>query len=437
MVAPVSGALKADAGMLDGKTKGIPSATGALALGDVGRQGWNVLAENLPLPLAVLRRSAIEHNSAWMRRLLARNDAQIAPHGKTTMAPKLFRRQLEDGAWAITVATAFQIRVCRDHGINRIILANQLVGAGDIAFVLDELARDPGFDFYCLVDSPEGVARLADAARKAAIGRPLQVLLEIGYPGGRTGCRSRDGALSLARAIKAASPHLALRGVEGFEGLINGATPADAAAGVRAFLDEMVAVAVAAAGEDLFAPGPIILTAGGSAFYDLVLARFRQSGLARETRVVIRSGCYLTHDSLSYRQHFANLRARTPGVDDLGEGPQAALEVWAHVQSRPDPDKAILAMGRRDVGTDGGNPVALKWFRPGLHNAPVEIPDGHVLTGLNDQHSHMALPAGSPLAFGDLVAFGVSHPCTTFDKWRVLYLVDDAYNVIDAVETYF
>lgn len=434
MVAPVI--------TLDGKTKGLPPGTAGLALDQIGRQGWNVLAQDMPLPLAVLRRSAIEHNSAWMRRLLARNEALIAPHGKTTMAPKLFRRQLDDGAWAITVATAFQIRVCRDHGIDRVILANQLVGPRDIAWVLSELARDPGFDFYCLVDSPEGVARLAEAARAAAIGRPLQLLLEIGYPGGRTGCRTRAGALALARAVKAAAPHLALCGVEGFEGLIQGATPDEAAAGVRGFLDEMVAVALAAAGEDLFAPGPIILTAGGSAFYDLVLARFGQAGLRRETRVVIRSGCYLTHDSLSYRQHFANLRSRTPGVDELGPGPQAALEVWAHVQSRPDADKAILTMGRRDVGTDVGNPVALKWFRPGLHNAPVEMPlgqegGGHVLTGLNDQHSHMALPPGSPLAFGDLVAFGVSHPCTTFDKWCVLYLVDDAYDVVDAVETYF
>jgi D-serine dehydratase len=421
-------------GLVDQRTKGIPGGVAPFPLAEIGRRGWNVLREDLPLPLAVLKRSALDHNGRWMRGFLEMSGAAIAPHGKTTMSPELFERQLADGAWAITVATVQQLLVCREAGIRRIVLANQLVGRQAIRAVLEELRRDPDFDFYCLVDSVEGVEALARAAREAAIGRPLQVLLEGGYQGGRTGARDLGSALAVGRAAKAAGPALALRGVEGFEGLFGG-SPGETEAKVEAFLGFLVEIAAACDAEDLFAPGPVILSAGGSAFYDLVPKRLGAAGLGRETMLLTRSGCYLTHDSAMYRRFFAELEKRSPEVARLGEGPLAALEVWAYVQSVPEPGKAILTMGKRDVSPDE-MPVALAWYRPG-GAAPERLPEGHAVTGLNDQHAHMALPAASPLRIGDMVAFGVSHPCLTFDKWQVIPVVDDAYTVVDAVRTFF
>lgn len=420
--------------ILDHRTKGIPGGTKPFRLADIGKMGWNVLRGDTNFPLAVLRDSAITHNSLWMKDFLARTGASIAPHGKTTMSPQLFSRQLGDGAWAITLATPHQLQVARDFGVSRVVLANQLLGRHAIAWVLDELRRDPDFDFYCLVDSAENVAELAAAARAAKIGRPLQLLLEGGTPGGRTGVRDRATGLALARAIKAQSPYLALRGVEGFEGLLANPDRAAAEAAIRAFLDLLVGLAHDCEAEDLFAPGEVILSAGGSAFYDMVLARFEHAGLKRPTRVLTRSGCYLTHDSSRYRRHFADLVARTPGAAKDG-GLVPALEVWALVQSRPEPGKVLLTMGARDTaGND--KPVPQTWYRPGM-NAPAPIPPGHEVTGLNDQHTHMEVPADSPLAYGDLVSLGISHPCLTFDKWQVLMLVDDAYNVIGAIRTFF
>ncbi|HVH12470.1 MAG TPA: hypothetical protein VM759_05430, partial [Longimicrobium sp.] len=168
----------ADRTPLDHATKGIPGGTAPFPLDEIGLRGWNVLREELPLPLAVLRESALDHNGRWMRGFLAATGVEIAPHGKTTLSPALFHRQLRDGAWAITVATVHQLQVCRDHGIGRVVLANQLVGRQEIRYVLDELHRDPAFDFYCLVDSVEGVRMLVEAARTHPVERPLQVLLE-------------------------------------------------------------------------------------------------------------------------------------------------------------------------------------------------------------------------------------------------------------------
>lgn len=385
----------------------------------------------------MLKRSALDQNRRWMRDFLARSGATIAPHGKTTMSPRLFAEQLADGAWGLTVATVQQLQVCRDFGFSRVVLANQLVGRQAIRYVLDELRRDPDFDFYCLVDSVRGVELLVEAARSNPAGRPLQVLLEGGFPGGRTGARDLAGALAVARAVKAAAPHLALRGVEGFEGLFGGATPAETEAAVAGFLDFLVEVARACDAEDLFAPGPVLLTAGGSAFYDMVVQRFGAAALARPTRILTRSGCYLTHDSGLYQRAFEEVRRRGGASGLPSEGLRPALEVWAYVQSRPEPGKALLTLGKRDIGHDEP-PPALAWYRPGaVPRRPQPLPPGHVVTGFNDQHCHLALPPDSPLDVGDMVAFGVSHPCLTFDKWQVLMIVDDAYRVVDAVRTFF
>lgn len=423
-----------DALMLDDTVKGLPGGIAKLRLDAVAAQGWNLLREDLPLPAAVLKASAIRHNSAWMRDFLARSGSSIAPHGKTTMAPQLFKQQLDDGAWGITLATPQQIAVARRFGVGRIILANQLVGPQAVRFVLDEMKRDAGFDFYCIVDSVENVRELAKAAVLAEVGRPLQVLLEAGIPGGRTGARSMEQGMAVARAVREAAPHLALRGVEGFEGLTSG-TRQEAETQVRAQLELLVALAKACEAEALFGAGEILLTAGGSAFYDMVIARLHQAGLARATRVVTRSGCYLTHDSASYRRFFADIADRTPSAM-AGGGPRPALEVWAYVQSRPEPGKVLLTMGKRDIGADE-MPPAETWYRPGTAGLPAAVPPGHRVVGFNDQHCHMLVPENSPLQVGDMVSFGVSHPCLTFDKWQVLAVVDDGYDVVGAVKTFF
>ena len=421
---------------VDPTTKGWPAAP-ALPLREVGRQGWNFLRGDLPLPVALLKASALSHNSRWMRRFLDRFGVAICPHGKTTMAPQLFARQLADGAWGITVATVQQLRVCRRFGVQRVVLANQLVGRQAIREVLGELRADPAFWFACLVDSQESVEQLAAEASTFGQGRPLQVLLEGGYAGGRTGCRSVEQALAVARAA-AAAPELALIGIEGFEGLIARPTPAETAATVEAFLTSLVEVAKACAAEDLFAPDKkILLSAGGSAFFDQVAKAFRAAGLEREVEVVLRSGCYLTHDSKMYRQFFDQMRNRTPETGALGDGLQAALELWASVQSTPEPGLAIATLGKRDVSFDVDMPVPEQWFRPGIHERPQALGAGFDVAGLNDQHAYVRLPDDSPLRVGDLLSFGISHPCTTFDKWQLLYVVDDDYRVIEGVRTFF
>jgi D-serine dehydratase len=422
--------------LIDDGHKGYPNGIAPTRLGDIGARGWSLLRQDVSLPAAVILDSALDNNGAWMRRFLDLTGARICPHGKTTMSPQLFRRQLEDGAWGITLATVDQIRIARAHGVGRIIMANQLVERQGIRYVLDELKRDPDFDFYCLVDSAEGARLLGEAAKAHGTGRPLQVLLEAGLHGGRTGCRTEAQAIATAEAVRAAGPHLALRGVEGFEGLIKGGSAEEKQARVEAFLGFMVRLLTLGLERGWFAPGPVLLTAGGTAFFDLAAEGFARAAKGRDVMVVLRSGCYLTHDSKSYEKMFDEILARSPAAREAGGRLRAALQVWAVVQSTPEPGLALATMGRRDVGSDVDMPTPLLWHRPGM-NRPAPLPEGHAVTGLNDQHAYVQMPPDSPLRFGDLVGFGISHPCTTFDRWQLIYRVNDDYDITGAIRTFF
>lgn len=417
--------------LLDATVKGVPACAGTVRLADVGTKRWNLLAGDLPLPAAVLHYDRLLANSAWMTAFTEANGLRIAPHGKTTMAPQLFALQMAAGAWAITVATTQQLAVCRRFGVPRVLLANQPVGRAAIDACFSVLSGDDPIELHCLADSVEGVAALAEGASRDAPLSPLGVLVEVGVEAGRTGARTRDAALEVANAV-AAAPGLALTGIECFEGILP-----DTAA-VDRLLDDVLGLAEACHAQKLFADGaPIVLSAGGSAFYDRVGERFEQADLGgREVVKVIRSGCYLTHDTIGYDAAYGRILRETRLTLPPGRL-EAAIEVWAHVQSRPEPGRTILTMGKRDVSHDAGLPVPVAWFRPGAMSAPAPMPRGYAVLALNDQHCHLGTPGESPLAVGDMVAFGIGHPCTTFDKWGLLMVIDPDYTVVDAVRTFF
>jgi len=422
--------------ILDDLVKGIPGGTTGLRLGDVGRQGWNLLHEDLPLPAAILKTDILHHNSQWMTAFLGASNAVIAPHGKTTMSPQLFDDQLRDGAWAITVATIAQLQVCRRFGHQRILMANQPVGRQAVRYIVGELAADPKFELYVLADSVAGIEALANEAERVGLPHPVNLLLEGGTQSGRTGCRTMEGAMALARAIRQRAPWVALRGIEGFEGTVQGETPAEKTANARDFIDFLGAVASACQEEGLFAPGPVILSAGGSTYYDLVVEGFAKADI-NDAKLVTRSGCYLSNDSALYKTAFEDVRARSETARSVTGGLAPALEVWTYVQSLPEPGKAVLTAGRRDLSHDAGLPVPQTWYRPGTADAPQAIGPGISTLRLHDQHAEITIPDDCPWQVGDMISLGISHPCTTFDKWQVLFLVDADYNVTGAIRTFF
>lgn len=415
--------------------KGLPAPHRSLSIGAIGRQGWSLLNGDLPMPAAVLRASALQANVETMQAYAARSGVRLAPHGKTTLSPQLFQRQLDAGAWAITVATVSQLALCHNIGVPRVIVANEIIGDAETALFAELAEAAPEHEYLVLIDSVEGARQLQAAFSARPSAPAARVLIEVGMIGGRCGVRTIAEAVALADAVSHMD-RVELHGVEGYEGLIVGSDATADAEAVEAYLALVAEVFRTLREAGRFTdPQRMILSAGGSVYYDLVARAFVRNDDA-SVLPVLRSGCYLTHDAGFYRRKLADVEARGA----LGAAPdlRPALEVWSRVLSCPEPGRAILSAGKRDVSFDIDLPVPVAWFRPGLHTT-VQAMEGWRISQLSDQHA-FALSSGdaiAPLAVGDLVGLGISHPCTTFDKWPLLLEVDDAYRVIGGVRTFF
>ena len=379
--------------------------------GIAGSAGGSGIAGGAVGPVCVLRADALTHNLTAMARWCHERGVELAPHGKTHMAPQLFARQLDAGACGITAATLSHVRTYRAFGVRDVVLANELVDGAGLRWLATELDAHPDFSMVCWVDSVRGVELMTAALTAAGAERPVDVCVEVGMPGGRTGCRGPAAVDEVARGA-AASPRLRLVGVAGYEAARGHDITPDALAGVVDYLQEMRAAAVRLA--PLFEADRVIVTAGGSTYFDAVadvLTGDWPEGLA--VRTIVRSGAYLTHDD--------GLYART---SPLRAALLPALQVWAQVVSRPESGLAVLTMGRRDVSFDQDLPV------------PLRLADS-VVTKLNDQHAYLRLGAGDSVEVGGWLGFGISHPCTVFDKWQLIPELDADDRVVGLIRTFF
>jgi D-serine deaminase-like pyridoxal phosphate-dependent protein len=378
--------------------------------------------------VCTLRADALAHNLATMTAWCTRRGVELAPHGKTHMSAQLFAKQLDAGACALTAATISQVRSYRAFGVRDFVLANELVDRAGLRWLASELDSDPDFTLICWVDSVRGVDLMTAELAAAHARRPVDVCVEVGVAGGRTGCRDDATVAEVARAA-ARSSQLRLVGVAGYEAVLGHDVSPAGLTRVTEYLTQLRSAVLRLTG--LFECDDIVVSAGGSTYFDLVadvLAGGWPNGLS--TRIVLRSGCYLTHDDGLY-QRTSPLTRPGAGVDRL----QPALSVWAQVCSRPEPELALLTMGRRDVSFDQDLPAPQcirmdnGWSTAGL--------DGCEVVKLNDQHAFLRLSPDAHIDVGSWLQFGISHPCTVFDKWRLIPVLDEQDRVVELIRTFF
>ena len=405
---------------LDWRFKGLPAAWWGRTPNQVCADAPDPFRAGAVGPLCVLSHSALEHNLATMATWCAARGVELAPHGKTHMSPQLLARQFEVGATAVTLATISQVRAFRAFGVTRVVLANQLVDVAGLAWLASELDADPDFELVCWVDSVRGVELMTAALTTAGARRAVDVCVEVGMSGGRSGARGRDAVDEVALAATR-SPRLRLVGVAGYEAATgHGVTPA-ARAEVTAYLRELRD----AVDRLTFEADEVVVTAGGSTYFDLVADELTGWG-DRPVRTVVRSGCYLTHDDGLYHR-----TSPLPGF-------RPALTVWAQVTSRPERDLALLTMGRRDVSFDQDLPVPYGLLTGGQERRDPGDLHSEV-TKLNDQHAYLRVGPSDRDAVdvGTWLEFGISHPCTVFDKWQLIPVLDDDRRLVDLVRTFF
>lgn len=417
----------------DWQYKGWPSSSCASDIRKITAKKPNLFTGDFMFPVATISTSRLRHNLRTVSQFCDDIGVSLAPHAKTTLSPEIIRWQLDAGAWAITAATANHARLFRNFGVPRVLIAHELVDPAGVRWAANELAADPEAEILCLADSVAGVQIMEDALSKQPEGRPIDVLVELGIAGGRSGCRSVAEALEVAARV-AASPRLRLVGAEAYEGIIGISKSSLAAVDdllhrLRSLVQQLEEKALLDHLEE------VIVSAGGSMYTDRVADVLTSKWkLSKPVRVVLRPGCYVTHDSRHYAES-APFGLRTP-MDSYPEL-QPALTIWSYVVSRPEPGLALLGFGKFDASYDVHLPTPVSVRRRGHDDSPRPLAGELELARLDDQHAYMRVPEDFSLSVGDVVGCGISHPCTTFERWRVIPLIDNDHNVTGAIRTFF
>ncbi|MEU9217416.1 amino acid deaminase [Streptomyces sp. NPDC048376] len=410
---------------VDHRFKGLPPDAYGLTVAELAGQRRNLFTGGFTTPVLALSAERLEHNLKLMETYSARHGLAFAPHGKTSMAPQLFHRQIEHGAWGITLAVPHQVRVARAFGVRRVFLANELVDAAALGWISAELDADPDFRFVCYVDSVRGVGLMDAALTAAGASRPLDVVVELAAgEGARTGVRTEAECAAVADAVAGART-LRLAGVAGYEGEVPDADPER----VHAWLRRLVALAV-----DFDRAGrfdgldEIVLSAGGSAWFDAVADVFAEvPALSRPVLKLLRSGAYVSHDDGHYRELTPFNRVPEEGALE------PAFRLWSQVVSRPSPEQAFTNAGKRDAAYDLHLPFAQVVRRDGVERPATGIE----VTGLSDQHAWVRTTGEADLEVGDWLGTGLSHPCTSFDKWQLIPVAEADGTVVDYIRTFF
>lgn len=394
----------------------------------LAKKGWNLLAEDVGLPAAVLSESAIEKNARWMQGFSQQAGVKLAPHGKTTMAPSLFKQQLDAGAWAISLATVPQVISAYQHGVKRVIMANQLVGKYHCEQLV-ALLRDTDFEFYCFVDSVDNLRWLGEFFQHHQV--TLHVLLEIGVQGGRCGWRDLKDVSALVDVTTKYSS-ISLAGLSFYEGVIHGE---NAEQKVVDFIAEIKLLCHVLVSQKAFDTEQVLITGAGSAWYDVV-AKELTTDTSIDYVPVIRPGCYLIHDTGIYQDAQQTVMSRSQLACDIGGDLISSLTIWAYVYSVPEPGLMIIGFGKRDAAFDAGLPTPELHFRPG-NESPSQAPKHWQSVKIMDQHLMVKTHEEDDVKVGDIIVFSTSHPCLTMDKWRLINIANDNYMVHKQIETFF
>ena len=399
--------------VIEFKYKGFPIDSYGKTLEQFLATKPNLFTSNFQFPIMVLKESALNNNIAQMMSFCDSVKAELAPHVKTTMSPQLAKMQIAAGVSALTVANFWQASIFLNFGFKKMIIANEVLDPMAIAAIakINKL-KQAEIIFY--VDS---ILALEIIQKHTPSEGEQNLFIEIGTENGRGGVRELSLVEQLAQRIRA-DKRLNLIGVTGFEGAVP-----DAARGRRGekkiskFCQKIVAAAELA--YPYKSDQPFVISAGGSAYFDIVARELNKFEKPRQ--LLLRSGGYITHDHKYYEEIYP--------FASTDRSFQPAIEVWAQVISKPEKGFGVLNLGKRDIGNDLHNPIPIKSYDGQVKSFSA------VIEKLNDQHGYLRTSADFQLA--QLIGLGISHPCTTFDKWRLVPLVNDNYDVVDCLQTFF
>jgi D-serine deaminase-like pyridoxal phosphate-dependent protein len=399
--------------LIDETQKNLPLSSHGITTKKFIKSKPNLFTSGIQFPMMVLKESSLKNNISVMAEYCRSVGAELAPHVKTTMSPQIAQMQVDAGAWALTIANFWQAEIFRKFGFKKLIIANEVLDPSAIAEIAKLNAKSKA-EIIFYVDSLVGLKIIKEATPKNG---KINLFIEIGTDHGRGGVRELSLVKELAQEIKNDS-RLHLRGVTGFEGAVpNAARTSEGENAVHNFCKKIVDAAEVAF--EFKSDEKFIVSAGGSAYFEIVAEELNK--FSKPKILLLRSGGYVTHDHIYYEEIYP--------FKNTGKPLLPAIEVWSQVISAPESGFGVLNLGKRDIGCDLHNPIPFAKYA-----GKVEKFTGNI-EKLNDQHGFMR--SEDKFAVSELIGLGISHPCTTFDKWKLIPLVNDDYDVVDLIHTFF
>lgn len=423
--------------VLDPSSRGVPPGFGELTSRTIAVQHWHPSDGAMSLPLLSLDLAIYDDSRAAMFDVCAEFGIGIAPHAKTPMAPALARNFVEQGAWGTSVADLRQAGVMLRYGLRRLLIANEIGGLNAIKRLAQLLSVYRDAEIHLFVDSVEFVQSLAAIWAVDKHLPTIHLLLEVGC--GRGGVQTQGEIEALLSCLgKVDEPRLQVSGVAAYEGTTNRPNE-DELQNALCDLFDRVGSALRAVREFVGPDKPLLLSAGGSSLFDYVIVHCvpmtKRDG---NTMLLLRNGACFFSDHGPIRDRLQALASRKL----LGEAAslriaksfRPALRLWAEVLSTHSDGTVICGLGLRDAAHDQGLPVPFYLWREGRRAA--DINGSGNLTKLNDQHAFVQIP-GVEVQIGDVVEFGVRHPCTTIDKHDLIYGIGENEKIQTVFRTFF
>jgi D-serine deaminase-like pyridoxal phosphate-dependent protein len=328
-------------------------------------------AADLKTPALVIDLDAFERNVRKMADHCRASGISLRPHAKTHKSAEIARRQIAAGAIGQCCASLEEAEMLVGAGITSVLVTSPQVAEVSIRQLLALSAACPGL--MAVVDSPQMVERLAQAA--FAAGQRLKLLVDIDIGHHRTGTLPGKPACSLASAITK-SRNLEFMGIQGYAGhLMHLADRAERQARSVAALDALRLTRDQLSGMGI---GPRIITGGGTGSFDI--------DHAEQVLTELQAGSYVFMD----RQY----------NDVWTDGPpfETSLFVLTRVVSANHPGMATTDAGLKAFSTDADAPLIAFGPKPGA-----------AYSFFGDEYGRVTLAEDDAIRLGDAIACIAPH----------------------------
>lgn len=427
---------------IDTKFKGLLNLK-KIKIRDIPNKKWNILKQDIQFPILTINENKFNKNLISMKKYSDANNVYLAPHCKTSMSPQLLNKIEELGCWGFTAANNQQLMVLLQMGVKKIILANLITNESNLLNIFELLKKHKHVsELYVCVDSRFGVNLINKISKKYSFNKKIKVLIEIGITNSRSGIRNLSALKSLIKSIVKLPPNFILSGILFYEGAAKSNNYQITLKKVKKIIMFGITCINFLARNNLIRNDEYIISGGGSEFFDLVVFYIRKFNKFKKTRIIIRPGSYIAYGHGYYMSVLKKLDIRKKiliknKIYKASELFSPSLELWAYIISQQDDGKAILNFGKRDVSYDLGLPIPLAIYRNSKLIKKIEKNNKIKIFKLNDQHAFIKFNKGFDIKVGDLLKFGVSHPCITLDNWNTLFMINSNYLIKEGIKTFF